>query len=928
MGVEFTYPLIFLLLIPCAGLIYFYLLKSRHQAKRKETTVVAVLRSLIFLLIILALTVPQILLPLKGSTVVFLVDRSASVKDSEAKTLAWIEKSTEEMDKDDSFAVAAFGDSAVAEQAMTTKHSSTTQYSGKVDEDASRLESGIQFASSLIPSHSSGRIVLFSDGNETSGNAVEGAKLLKNKNIELDVIPLIEEAGEDIALRNLTIPPSLYQGEKTELSLEVDSNSAKKATVRISLNDQEIIKKNVDVKEGSNLYTFNHTVDDTGLQVYKAEIIAEKDTFTENNQLQAITKVKGTPKILIVEAEGTGRIEKILKGSGLIVETTVPEKLPTTLSGFLQYQSIVFNNVSATSVTENQMKLIEQSVKEFGNGFVMTGGENSFGLGGYFKTPIEHLLPVDMDIKGKKEMPSLGLMIVLDRSGSMVGNKLSLAKEAAARSVELLREKDTFGFIAFDDRPWEIIEAGPLTDKEEAMGKIRSLAPGGGTEIYSSLEMAYNKLMDEKLQRKHIILLTDGQSNTSSDYEALIEDGKEKNITLSTVSIGSDADKNLLEDLADFGTGRFYDVTDASLIPSILSRETVMASRTYIEDNPFYPSIQDTPEWNGLFNDGVPKMNAYIATTTKQRAFLPLVSEKEDPVLAQWQYGMGTTVAFTSDLSGKWSGDWPAWGKWGSFLNQLVTITLPKFESEPYTLTQENSGEETVIMLESASQNNLPLSANVVSENGQIVDANTKLVAPGKYEIIIPKQSGMYYISVKQENNEGGTNLYQTGFTVPYSEEYLQQGLNKSLIKELLAVSGGQELKTEAQAFRDLQTTSRQKQSISHWLLLTAFLLLFVEITIRRFGLHRVMHLFAGIPKKTGSRSLKSAETVKKLKTVQEATHKTRITGKANLKSESNNQSVRPVTERRKQNQPEKKLTESERESQMKRLLEARKRKK
>ncbi|MED3688887.1 hypothetical protein P4534_08685 [Peribacillus butanolivorans] len=109
-------------------------------------------------------------------------------------------------------------------------------------------------------------------------------------------------------------------------------------------------------------------------------------------------------------------------------------------------------------------------------------------------------------------------------------------------------------------------------------------------------------------------------------------------------------------------------------------------------------------------------------------------------------------MAFTSDLSGKWSGDWPTWGKWGSFLNQLVTITLPKFESEPYTLTQENSGEETVIMLESASQNNSPLSANVVSENGQIVDANTKLVAPGKYEIIIPKQSCMYYISVKQEN--------------------------------------------------------------------------------------------------------------------------------------------------------------------------------
>ncbi|WP_152952245.1 hypothetical protein [Peribacillus butanolivorans] len=164
-----------------------------------------------------------------------------------------------------------------------------------------------------------------------------------------------------------------------------------------------------------------------------------------------------------------------------------------------------------------------------------------------------------------------------------------------------------------------------------------------------------NKASDRANNQDEAVMAVEGKE----------EDGKEKNITLSKVSIGSG------EDLAEFGTGRFYDVTDASLIPSILSRETVMASRPYIEDNPFYPSIQNTPEWNGLFNDGVPKINANIATTTKQCAFLPLVSEKDDPVLVLWQYGMGTTVAFTSDLSGKWSGDWPAWGKWGSFLNQI-----------------------------------------------------------------------------------------------------------------------------------------------------------------------------------------------------------------------------------------------------------------
>lgn len=925
MGIDVTYPLLFLLLIPCAALIYLYVLKSRNRMKRGETVVVAVLRSSVFFLIVFALTVPQLLLPIKGSTVVFLVDRSASVKDSDSKTLAWIEKSIETMGRDDSFAVAAFGGSAVAEQALTTKHSPISQFSGEVEEDASRLDSGIQFASSLVPSYSSGRIVLFSDGNETSGSSVEETKLLKNKKIELDVVPLAESSGEDAALKNVTLPPSIYQGEKTEIELEVYSNTAKKVTVRISLNDQEIIKKAVDVKEGTNLFSFSHTAEQTGLQVYKAEITAENDTFIENNQLQAITNVKGTPKVLVVEGEPTGRLGNALNGSGLMVESTVPEKLPTTLSGFLQYQSIVFNNVPATSVSENQMKMIEQSVKEFGNGFVMTGGENSFGLGGYFKTPIEKLLPVDMEIKGKKEMPSLGLMIVLDRSGSMDGNKLSLAKEAAARSVELLREKDTFGFIAFDDRPWEIIEAGPLTDKEKVVGKIRTLSSGGGTEIYSSLEMAYEKLMDEKLQRKHIILLTDGQSNTSNNYEDLIEEGKEKNVTLSTVSIGSDADKNLLEELADFGTGRYYDVTDASVIPSILSRETVMASRTYIEDTPFYPSIKDNPEWNTLFKDGVPKMNAYIATTAKQRALSSLISEKEDPVLVEWQYGMGTTAAFTSDISGKWSGSWPAWDKWGIFLNQLITNTLPKFESEPYMLTQENSGDETIIKLESSTQNYLPVSVNAISETGEKVDANTKPIAPGKHEIIIPKQPGTYFLSVEQDTDDGGTNLYQTGFSVPYSDEYLQQGLNKKLIEELLSVSGGQELKDESQAFRPLQATARQEQSISSWLLLAAFLLLFCEIAVRRFGWHRVSHVFSGIREKTENISIKQDERVKKRRQEKQTVLKEKEPKKENPTIERNKGTM-PA--RRHNNEPVNKLSQSEREEQMKRLIEARKRKK
>ncbi|MFK9092403.1 VWA domain-containing protein [Bacillus salipaludis] len=554
--------------------------------------------------------------------------------------------------------------------------------------------------------------------------------------------------------------------------------------------------------------------------------------------------------MLVVQGNQEDPLSQILQSSGLLVDKLVPEKLPTTLAGFLHYQSIIFNNVPGTMVSEQQMNLIEKAVKEFGTGFVMLGGEDSFGLGGYFKTPIEKILPVDMDIKGKKEMPSLGLIIVIDRSGSMSGNKLTLAKEAAARSVDLLREKDTLGFIAFDDRPWEIVETAQLKNKKKVIEKIRSVSVGGGTNIYPALDKAYQELKELNLQRKHIILLTDGQSAAGGDYQSLIEEGKKNNVTLSTVALGRDADRNLLEDLAGKGSGRFYDVTDASVIPSILSRETVMTTRTYIEDNPFYPVVQPYSEWTPLFQKGVPKMNAYIAVTAKSRAQVPLVSEKKDPILSQWQYGLGTTLAYTSDMTGKWSGDWAKWGNWPQFLNQVIVKSLPKYDSEPFRVTIEKEDGSTVVQLKAAEDQFLPLDVSVVAQDGSLMDTNSKPIAPGEFEVIFPNNPGMYFLRVKQTTEDGKEKLFQTGFSVPYSDEYLLKGTNKELLKELAAITGGKELKSVKEAFSPLTQKLKTNVPISQQLLLVAFLLLVFEILIRRLGF-QPFHFLKHHPKKT-----------------------------------------------------------------------------
>ncbi|KAB2337482.1 VWA domain-containing protein [Cytobacillus depressus] len=928
MGIEFAFPILLWLWIPAAILVFRFI-KKKKQLSILEAYWLAGIRLVIFTLLILALTIPQILLPAKGETIIFLADQSASVNHSENEVLEWIEKSVNYKQKEDTYAIVTFGEDVLLEQSKGSKNNTIPQFNGKISNKETNIEAGIHFASSLIPRNSSGRIVLLSDGNETIGNSGEAANLLKNRNIELDYVLLKNQVGEDMSLSEMHVPPSLYKGEEALISFIIQSNAHKKAHIRLSVNNKEILKEIVDVKDGKNVYTFSHKVDTSGLSVYKGEITAEDDTFIENNILHAVTNIKGTPKVLIVQGKDAGSLSSILANTGVEVETIPPEKLPTVLSSYLQYQSIIFNNVPATVMSENQMNMIEKAVKEFGTGFVMAGGEESFGLGGYFKTPIEKLLPVEMDIKGKQEMPSLGLVIVMDRSGSMAGSKLELAKEAAARSVELLREDDTLGFIAFDDRPWVIVETKPLKDKKEAADKIRSVTPGGGTEIYSSLELAFQELEDLKLQRKHIILLTDGQA-PGGDYEGLIERGKEKNITLSTVALGSDADRGLLEELADMGSGRFYDVTDSSVIPSILSRETVMATRTYIEDNPFFPHIRPFTDWLKMFQSGVPKMNAYIATTPKQRAQIPMMSEKEDPILAEWQYGLGSTIAFTSDFSGKWSGDFARWENWPSFINYMVTKTLPQFESEPYKIALSKEDGVPKLTLESSRNQSLPIEASLVSESGELINTNSKLVAPGKYEISLPNQAGMFFLSVKQTDQNGDIQTYQTGFTIPYSNEYLLHGPNENLLKDLANKTGGKALAAEKEAFRPLQTKTYRTQPISQWLILAAFLLFFLEIAIRRFGLIALIghSLKKELPKR--ERTLEGAHRIEQLLAMQQ-------TDSAPQKPESQLEEAKITKVKRDRNaaksnkvkkRKEEQVTQEERAERMKRLLEAKNRKK
>lgn len=832
MTIEFSYPFYSLLFLFVGFVGYYFYTKSTLPTSKKLQLLI--IRSIIFTFIILALMDTQAIFTTKHSHFVFLVDQSKSIESKEADLVSQINQLKNEIGEEDIYSVITYSQEVAVELLRAKKEQDFLEFKQTLDGNETNLEKALRFGQQLIQSSFyNGKIILLTDGNETTGNWMDALGLLEKTNIAVDVIALATNEKEDVSIIDLKASNVLYEHETVHLDAIIASSTDTNAILDWKVNQQVIASTNVSLQKGNNTFRYSYDLKETGFIHFTVEVQASKDAFKENNRFSTVSIIKSTPKILVVYEE-ENFLSNYLTDSEYLVDFIHVNHLPTTLSSFLQYKSMIFENTSGVAISSNQMDLIHQAVHDYGVGFIMTGGENSFGLGGYFQTPIERLLPVDMDISGQKELPSLGLVILVDRSGSMGGGKLELAKEAAIRSVEMLREEDTFGFIAFDDQPWQIVKTNTIVDKDKIISDISSVSLGGGTDFQESLSMAVNQLSSIDVQRKHIILLTDGQAPINR-ISSIIQQAKNNNISLSTVAIGMDADQQLLNKLANDANGRYYFVQDFSVLPTILSRETTMMTRTYIEDNPFYPTLVGSSFINHLVTSGMPQMNAYIATSLKQGAKLHLQSEKEDPIFTSWQYGLGTTIAFTSDMTGKWSGDWAKWNQWQRFLQQMIQSSFLKIETEDLATSFKRQGNEQLISIQTNTSLFANVEASLVSDNGMKLDIHPIIKDTGSYEISIPSKEGMYYLNVTETFVDGSRKNYLTGFTIPYSKEYTPTPINWDALEMMYLTTGGTLIESDQSFIPKSYQTKRILQPLTGPFLLLAFLLFFAEIVMRRF---------------------------------------------------------------------------------------------
>ena len=841
MSLEFARPLLLLLLPAYIALIYLIDRRGGRRSRRIKHRVARVMRCLLTCLCVLALAAPSVVLPGGQQAVWILADASASARGMQDQMTQSVRTAFENKDASVNAGVIAFGGNAMVEKPLAqdgTYNGVTTA----VDAQASDLSSALTLASALLPEDAQGRIVVLSDGATEDVRAA--AQQLAARGVTVDFQSFSGDALPDAQISQLNVPSRVYQGQSFTVTVQVTANHDTAGTLVLYQNRTPVSSREVTLRRGDNTFTFRDVAADTGVVTYEARLISEGDSCAQNDSMGGYVYVQGAPKLLLVEGtQGEGsEMAAMLSAAAMQYETVLPAQLPYDAEQLRQYDGVVLVNVDYDAADEEQWAALDSAVRVLGRGLTVIGGDSSYALGGYRGSRLEDMLPVTIDVRNKLDLPSLALMLVIDKSGSMTDGmfgttRLELAKEAAMRAAEVLTPNDQVGVIAFDDAAKWVVNLQKAEDVAAIQNQIGTIRPGGGTAFFTALYEATYALMNAQAQQKHIIFLTDGEAGDTG-YLQLCDIMQQNDITLTTVAVGSGADQATLRTLAQQGGGRAYAANEFDNLPKIFTKETYLVSGSYVQNRTFTPVITEQSALTDF--EGFPQLSGYLAATEKSLATVSLMSDREDPILAWWQYGAGRVVAFMADSRGAWTSEFLQWDQAAAFYGGMAAFTLPGEEREGQ-LTTERQGDALRIVYTApeGAQTGLSTSVTALLPDGTQTQLALQESAPGVYEgEIAAAQLGAYALRVEQRDASGELQRVMEGGAVNgYSGEYDLRNQNaESTLPYLSALTGGREITDSAEMLKSTHAVVRARRDLTQPLLWALMVLLLCDIALRRLS--------------------------------------------------------------------------------------------
>ena len=681
------------------------------------------LRAFVFSLLILALSRPILLTEEARPTHVFILDGSESVS-----TAAWsqAQRAVREL---------AAGPAKQARRLLVTLgREADDEVTKLMDQvispgrgEGTPLARALALALRFIPDGAGGSITVATDGEATSAAWGESFEEMEERGIAFHVIPLtaVDRRGRIVGL-DLEGEPRIGQTARVSVLL---ADVRTPATLHVMLGGEEVLRQNVPV--GAGLIQGEFDPAQEGFQSLEAIL---GDGTAPGARLTRRVAVQGPLRIAYLGGRVEGSAEKLgaLLGKGFELDPTADVQDASLLD---DYDGVILDDRPAATLPVEWQEELSRRARSEGLGVFLSGGRAAFGPGGYHRTPVEDLAPVEFLQKEEKKDPSTTLAIIIDTSGSMVGNRMTIAKEVARLAMRRLEPHDKVGIVEFyGTKQW----AAPIQSAANAIDlqrAINRLGAEGGTVLYPAVEEAYYALKNVETRFKHVLVLTDAGVETGP-YETLLRKMSDDGITVSTVLVGPGRHSEFLVELADWGGGRYYNAPDRFNLPELmLKKPNTSALPAYRPGSVEVDARGSRGWWGGDVPRDLPPVEGYVETRPRPGAeVLMTVSKTKAPLLASWQYGLGRATALMTEPVGPGTKSWSQWKDYGRVLARVVAKTCANRQPPFLVETVRRGRRLSLIATRLRRSAGRPRVARMNGATEESAARDLKETAPGRFE--------------------------------------------------------------------------------------------------------------------------------------------------------------------------------------------------
>ena len=812
-----------LLLLP---LYLFWAHFSRSPLERRRLAWVTLLRSLLLLLVCLALARPVLFRKQADRVVVVVEDVSESAGGKAMDVARRFEKG-----------LAALDHPAKRILRIQAGARAVRAGSGPPPPGGTDLEGALRLAGALVPRRIPGDVVVVSDGGADRGRPEREAVKLALRGIPVHTIAVHRNPGADAYPVRAALPDPWYPWETREVKVLLASDRTGRGRVTLVLDGVPGPEAETQVREGRDtLVSLPLRVGRPGGHFLEVRWSAPWDAVKGNDVFRIPFAVQDPPGVIWCRS-GPGDPAHLLEGAGFRVERVRPRGLDQALGGTEVPALVVLDDVPARAVGKKAMESLARLVSFNGTGLLLAGATSSFGPGGYAGTPLEPVLPVFLEQREERRDPSVALVLIIDTSGSM-GNRVDLAKEVARLAIRRLKPHDKVGIVEFYGHKRWAAPIQPASNQIEILRALNRLQAGGGTVLLPAIEEAYYGLLDVTTRFKHVLILTDGGVERGP-FETLVRRMSEAGITVSTVLVGPGRDSDFLLNLAQWGRGRYYQAPGRFDLPEIILKQPTSSLLP-----PFLPPPLEVrkksgaPELEGLDLAEAPPLSGAVETRSRPGAEVLLEVAGGAPLFARWRWGLGAAACWTTQTQGPMLGDWAGWSGYGRILRSLARTLVKRGGRPRLQVRAEREGGKVLLRVKAVDREGSPLYPGrlAVFQNGKEI-GEARPYAPGRFRILLPagKAVSAWRIQVTGPGGERLTRWTALPLRVRRAETALGE-VDGALLSSLRVHPSALEDPSPA----DLEGRVAMEGSrtlpflLSPWLLLAALFLYLFEILLRR----------------------------------------------------------------------------------------------